>query len=74
MQRDPNLIHLSREHHTGLVLAKRARALPSADPTTRERGWAEIQTRFADELDPHLATGPGRRIGCIPGQQRLVAC
>lgn len=54
MRRDPNLIRLSRDHHTGLVLAKRARELPTDDPPRRESGWTEIQTRFAEELEPHF--------------------
>ncbi|NBC46838.1 MAG: hemerythrin domain-containing protein [Gammaproteobacteria bacterium] len=54
MHRDPNLVRLSRDHHTGLVLAKRARELPGADPLIREQLWTEIQSRFADELEPHF--------------------
>lgn len=54
MRRDPNLRRLSRDHHTGLVLAKRAGALAAADTAQRDAGWAEAQARFADELEPHF--------------------
>jgi len=54
MQRDPNLVRLSRDHHTGLVLAKRARELETAEATQRRAAWTEMQARFADELEPHF--------------------
>ena len=54
MQRDPNLVRLSRDHHTGLVLAKRARELEPAEATQRRAAWTEMQARFADELEPHF--------------------
>jgi hemerythrin-like domain-containing protein len=55
MRREPNLVRLSREHHTGLVLAKRARELPMRDASQRRAAWAEIQARFAEQLEPHFA-------------------
>ena len=54
MQRDPNLVRLSRDHHTGLVLAKRARELETAEATQRRAAWTEMQARFANELEPHF--------------------
>lgn len=54
MRRDPSLRRLSRDHHTGLVLAKRTRELAAADTARRDAAWAEAQTRFADELEPHF--------------------
>ena len=54
MQRDPNLVRLSRDHHTGLVLAKRARELETTEATQRRAAWTEMQARFADELEPHF--------------------
>ena len=54
MQRNPNLVRLSRDHHTGLVLAKRARELETAEATQRRAAWTEMQARFADELEPHF--------------------
>jgi len=74
MQRDPNLVRLSHDHQTGLVLAKRARELATAADPERRATWAEIQTRFADELEPHFQLEergllPALRIA---GQQALV--
>ena len=54
MQRDPNLVRLSRDHHTGLVLAKRARELATTEATERCTAWTEMQARFANELEPHF--------------------
>jgi hypothetical protein len=54
MRRDPNLRQLSRDHHTGLVLAKRTRELAAADATRRDAAWTEAQARFADALEPHF--------------------
>ncbi|WP_295888739.1 hemerythrin domain-containing protein [uncultured Thiohalocapsa sp.] len=54
MRRDPNLRRLSRDHHTGLVLAKRIRELSAADAARRDAAWTEAQARFADALEPHF--------------------
>lgn len=54
MQRDPNLVRLSRDHHSGLVLAKRARELATAEPEQRRAAWTWMQGRFAEELEPHF--------------------
>ncbi|WP_462323185.1 hemerythrin domain-containing protein [Halochromatium sp.] len=54
MQRDPNLVRLSHDHQSALVLAKRARELATVEDPKRRARWAEIQTRFADELEPHF--------------------
>jgi hemerythrin-like domain-containing protein len=54
MRRDPNLVRLSRDHHTGLVLAKRARELATNEATEQRAAWTQMQARFADELEPHL--------------------
>ncbi len=54
MQRDPNLVRLSHEHQAGLVLAKRARELATAEDSERQAAWVKIQTRFADEFEPHF--------------------
>ena len=75
MRRDPNLRRLSRDHHTGLVLAKRARALAGAGAAQRDAAWAELQARFADELEPHFRL---EEQGLLPalraaGEDALVA-
>jgi hemerythrin-like domain-containing protein len=54
MRRDPNLVRLSHDHHAGLVLAKRARELAEAADEQRRAGWAELQARFTEELEPHF--------------------
>ncbi len=54
MHRDPTLVRLSRDHHTGLVLAKRARELAAVDGGERQAAWVELQLRFAEELEPHF--------------------
>ncbi len=54
MQRDPNLVRLSHDHQSALVLAKRARELATAAEPDRRALWAEIHARFADELEPHF--------------------
>jgi hemerythrin-like domain-containing protein len=54
MRRDPNLVRLSRDHHTGLVLAKRARELATNEATEQRAAWSQMQARFADELEPHF--------------------
>jgi hemerythrin-like domain-containing protein len=54
MRRDPNLVRLSRDHHTGLVLAKRARELATNEAREQRAAWSQMQARFADELEPHL--------------------
>lgn len=54
MQRDPNLVRLSHDHQAGLVIAKRARELATIADPERRATWAELQTRFIDELEPHF--------------------
>jgi hemerythrin-like domain-containing protein len=54
MRRDPNLVRLSRDHHTGLVLAKRARELATNEAREQRAAWSQMQARFADELEPHF--------------------
>ena len=50
MQRCAALKRLSSEHHSGLVIARRARIVA----TSPEAAWAELRQRFADELEPHF--------------------
>lgn len=54
MQRIEPLRRLSSEHHTGLVIARRARELARNAPDAREAAWADLKQRFADELEPHF--------------------
>lgn len=53
MKRSQTLIQLSREHHTALVLAKRARTnLPGSETTMRL--MADFPARWNEELEPHF--------------------
>lgn len=55
MKRSPGLRTLSSEHHTALVLARRA-ALAAAGDSGREvaKVWSEVVQRFEAELEPHF--------------------
>jgi hemerythrin-like domain-containing protein len=55
MQRAPQLVPLSHDHHHALVLARRCRlcAAPGASGTTAET-WAEVREAFPSRLDPHF--------------------
>lgn len=56
MKRHPELRKLSSEHHTGLVLARKASkaALDDENPQDRASVWADIKQRFEHELEPHF--------------------
>ncbi len=54
MKRSHGLIQLSREHHTALVLAKRARRAAAATADAVRDCIAAIGTAFATELEPHF--------------------
>lgn len=76
MRRSQALTELSREHHTALSLAQRARRLAGGgDPA----GLAELATtlrrRFTDELQPHFAEEEGWLLPALAaaGEAELVA-
>lgn len=55
MKRIPQLQDLSRDHHRGLVLARKARrAAGSTDIPTIDQIWAEVAHVFELELAPHF--------------------
>jgi hemerythrin-like domain-containing protein len=54
MQRIEPLRRLSSDHHSGLVIARRARELARKAPGAREAAWTDLRKRFADELEPHF--------------------
>lgn len=54
MKRHRFLQQLSREHHHGLVLARKARRWVRADADERKQGWAEIRQAYESELRPHF--------------------
>jgi hypothetical protein len=53
MKRHASLVSLSREHHAGLVLAKRIGAC-TGNATARALMCATVLERFANELLPHF--------------------
>ncbi len=55
MKRCPQLIPLSHEHHTALVLGRRiARCAEGTGKLSVAQMWQEIEKVFAEELDPHF--------------------
>ena len=56
MKRSPSLARLSREHHSALVLAKRAQRLDTAATEATKCFMAEVLEIFARELEPHFQT------------------
>ena len=54
MQRDPSLRSLSSEHHTGLVVARRARQAAGQDAQAQATAWQTIREIFRADLEPHF--------------------
>ena len=54
MKRRPELSGLSSDHHTGLVLARRARKAADGDDRMAQAEWQRIVERFYTELEPHF--------------------
>lgn len=54
MKRSAALTQLSREHHTALVLAKRAQRLARGAPADAEAFMEALGASFAEELEPHF--------------------
>lgn len=54
MKRRPELLQLSREHHTALVLAKRAQRLSTGKESDATSFMDELPNIFAEELAPHF--------------------
>lgn len=56
MKRTPELHGLSEDHHSALVLARRARKAGAGEGArSPEEVWAEVEVRFASDLEPHFA-------------------
>jgi hemerythrin-like domain-containing protein len=66
MQRSEALRRLSSDHHSGLVIARRAREQTREAPAVREAAWADLRQRFADELEPHFKL---EERGLLPAMQ-----
>lgn len=54
MQRHQALRNLSSDHHTGLVLARKARDAAGRDSRHQVDTWLTVVVRFRDELEPHF--------------------
>jgi hypothetical protein len=55
MQRAPELVPLSHDHHRALVLARRCRwAVAGRQGLSPAAVWAEVREVFAAELEPHF--------------------
>jgi hemerythrin-like domain-containing protein len=54
MRRDPALRRLSSDHHTGLVIARRALNAARAGARAQSVAWDELEERFRTELEPHF--------------------
>lgn len=72
MKRSPALRTLSSEHHTGLVLARRASLAAAGNDVTT--AWHDVAHRFATELEPHFRA---EESGLLPalaqtGEQAIV--
>lgn len=56
MKRCPQLEALSAEHHTALVLARRAsRSAVGRGKLSVPQAWQQIEAEFAAELEPHFS-------------------
>ena len=54
MRRHPALRELSSEHHSGLVLARKARQAATGDVDEQREVWNGLVARFRTELDGHF--------------------
>ncbi len=54
MKRVEQLQDLSRDHHQGLVIARKATRAAAAGQMSVTRAWAMVVRRFAGELEPHF--------------------
>lgn len=54
MRRDPSLRSLSSDHHSGLVIARRARKAAGQDAQAQAIAWEALREIFRTELEPHF--------------------
>lgn len=54
MRRYPGLRRLSSDHHTGLLIARRAREAAGTGSRARSAAWEELKRRFTAELEHHF--------------------
>jgi hypothetical protein len=55
VKRIEQLADLSRDHHQGLVIARKARRAATEGEFAVARSWTRISRRFEAELEPHFA-------------------
>ncbi|HNQ03592.1 MAG TPA: hemerythrin domain-containing protein [Thiobacillaceae bacterium] len=65
MKRHAGLSRLSREHHTALVLAKRAMRLADTQDAARGDFMAEVTRRFCTEYEPHFQAEEARLLPAL---------
>jgi iron-sulfur cluster repair protein YtfE (RIC family) len=75
MKRHPALTQLSREHHSALVLAKRARGASAGDPAALKRLLVEVSQALAGELEAHFLLEEQHLLPALAarGEQEAVA-
>lgn len=74
MKRHPWLQELSREHHHGLLLAKRARRWATEGAAARERRWEAVRAAYEAELRPHFEEEEERVLALLsPREHELAA-
>lgn len=54
MKRHPALRQLSSDHHTGLVIARKAREAAKGTVHDQRYAWTTLVARFQAELEPHF--------------------
>lgn len=54
MKRHPTLRQLSSDHHSGLVLARKARSAANGSIEEQQAAWSSVVARFEAELEPHF--------------------
>jgi len=54
MKRHPALRQLSSDHHTGLVLARKASQAAKGTVHDQRDAWTTLVARFRTELEPHF--------------------
>jgi hypothetical protein len=55
MQRHPALRSLTSEHHTGLVIARRARQASREGGSAQSVAWGDVKERFQAELEKSIS-------------------
>ncbi len=75
MQRHPALRTLSSDHHSGLVLARRARQAANGNAHGQSHCWTMVVARFHAELEPHFRLEEDRLLPALrrAGETPLVA-